>query len=182
MPVVKGYHESIAQSFYDTLRLGKGQTFDRFEMFQQATSEKENFGDTNMMLPGRVVFGYTFVARRLWIELLHACPEDLSALKSDCTVYLLVNNTTYFRMPASVLVLENTFSKIIQAIQKKKLRVGRRFQEATTTLQLGLLVEPITIDAFQSFSVRVSTSNPIVLVDKFAARMFCEGSLYRPVH
>jgi len=179
MPIIEQCEECIAHSLYDTLRLRKGEVFDHFEMFQRTSSDVGKFGDTNMQAPGSLVWGEWFVARRLWIEVLGACPSDLHTLKSDCTVHLLINHRPYFQMPASVLVLENTLTRILKIIEKKKLPRGKPFQDVTNTLQLGQLVEPISIEPGLSFSVRVSTSKPLVLACKLAARIFIEGSLYR---
>jgi hypothetical protein len=181
VPILSEFNEFIGHSFYDTLRLGSGQVFDHFELYQQVFGDVGKFGDTNMKFSGRLAYGENFEGRRLWIELLYGCASDLLALKSDCKAFLLVNNKIYFGMPASVLVLENSFKRIIEIIQKKKLRTGKPFQLLTNTLQLGLLVEPILINPGDIFSVRVSTSKPLVLSCKFAARIFLEGSLYRGV-
>jgi hypothetical protein len=181
VPIVSGYMERIAHSFYDTLRLRKGEVFDRFELFQQVAGDVgKEFADTNMTASGQMLCSERFLCRRLWIELLYASAADIEALKSDCTVYLIVRSKTYCRLPASVLVLENTLTRIIQVIKKKKIRPGNPFQDAINSLQLSQLVEPISMEPGVPFSVRVSTSNPF-LVDKFAARIFLEGTLYRAI-
>jgi len=180
MPIMH-YAELIAHSFYDTLRLGKGQVLDQFVLFQQTVGDVGKFGDTNMNAPGRLLPGECFVGRRLWIDLLYADATDLSLLKSDCIVTLKCDSKIYSSLPASVLVLESTLSRIIKIIEKKKLPPGKPFWEVTNRLQLGLLVEPIAIQDTTSFSVHVTTRNPITLTDKLAARIFWEGHLRRPV-
>lgn len=161
MPLLEGILEQIRVSHHQTLNMTQG-------------------GSTRYVVAFNLESScHTFIARRLRMEIIECCPEDLPNLRR-CLIRLTLGNRSYWNGPASSLLLEDWLRRELRNIKKGRNRRIDKYLDRVLVSSLGGL-EPMYACPADQILVDLNPDHSFTLSGNLSVRFFLEGIEYRHI-
>ena len=193
MPVeeTSAFLEELKHTLYDSVTLCG--SFSRAELFRTPFGiNSKTLADTNMSSRG-LLPAHRFIATRIRMELLGISPEDRARVERSYLLEFIINCKIYWQGPVSTLLLEDRLRQSIALLSDEKGRALTKYLDRSLRngflhhLRNGFLnlggTTPTVLSPHEQFFVIISDpSGPHLISKTFTARVFLDGTLYRPAN